>query len=110
MYTALLAHLLIGPLMLILGYVYYRFPPKKINHLYGYRTPRSMRSLGAWDCGNQYSAKALLVVSGLTCLAQIIFYTLIGGESSILWSASFLVVGLVGVIPLTEIHLKKNGF
>jgi uncharacterized membrane protein len=106
----LIAHLSLGPLLLILGFVFKRFPPKKINYWYGYRTPRSMRSQEAWDCANLYSINALMIVAGLTCLLQLITYTLMEAKASILWSANSMVVGLIGVILLTEFHLKKRGF
>jgi uncharacterized membrane protein len=110
MNTLLLAHLSVGPFLLILSFLYKRFPPKKINHLYGYRTPRSMRSQEAWDCANQYSASALMIVSAITCLTQLIAHILIGDAKSILWAAGFLIVGLLVTIPLTEMYLKKRGF
>ncbi len=107
----LTVHFLLGPLMLVLSFIYKRFPPKKINYIYGYRTPRSMRSIEAWHCANQYCSSAFIIISALTCLVQVILYSLMGGgEGPVLWSSGFLVVGLTAVIPLTEIHLKKNGF
>ncbi len=108
--SPLVIHLMLGPLMLGLAFIYQRFPPKKINHLYGYRTPRSMRSQEAWDCANQFCIKAFFIVSGLTCMAQVVTYLLMASEQAILWSSGVLVVGLIAVIPLTELHLKKKGF
>ena len=56
----------INPLTLILiltGFIFYvagliqaKYPPKKINHFYGYRTSTSMRSQEIWDFSQQYSA------------------------------------------------------
>jgi uncharacterized membrane protein len=103
-------HLMLGPMMLVLAFLFKRFPPKKINHWYGYRTPRSMRSQQAWDYANQYCANAILVVSGLTCLVQLITASLMDFKTAISWSAIFLCVALTAVIPLTEIQLKKKGF
>lgn len=103
-------HLLLGPMMLVLAFWFKRFPPKKINYLYGYRTPKSMRSQEAWDFANRYSANAMVVVSGLTCLFQVIAVSLLEFKTSIIWSAVFLSVALVVVIPITEVQLKKNGF
>jgi len=101
---------MLGPMMLVLAFLFKRFPPKKINHWYGYRTPRSMRSQQAWDYANQYSANALLVVSALTCLVQVIIASLVDFKTAIYWSAIFLSVALVAVIPLTEVQLKKRGY
>ncbi|MBX2955616.1 MAG: SdpI family protein [Cyclobacteriaceae bacterium] len=103
-------HLMLGPLMVVLSYIFKRFPPKKINPVYGYRTPRSMRSQEAWDCANLYCTHAFLIVSLLTCVVQLVTYSLMPLAQSITWSSGFLVVGLIAVIPLTEIHLKKKGF
>ncbi len=47
-------HLIIGPLMLVLALLFRKFPPKKINDLYGYRTARSMKSEEAWAYANSY--------------------------------------------------------
>lgn len=96
--------------MLVLAFLFKRFPPKKINHWYGYRTPRSMRSNEAWDCANTYSANAIVIVSGLTCVVQIITFSLMDFKTSIITSAIFLSIALVAVIPLTELELKKRGF
>ena len=30
--------------MLIIYFIYFKYPPKKINYLYGYRTRRSMQN------------------------------------------------------------------
>ncbi|MBX2944711.1 MAG: SdpI family protein [Cyclobacteriaceae bacterium] len=103
-------HLMLGPLMVVLSYIFKRFPPKKINHIYGYRTPRSMRSQEAWDCANLYCPHVFLIVSILTCVVQLVTYSLMPAAQSIMWSSGFLVVGLIAVIPLTEVHLKKKGF
>lgn len=106
----LYAHLLLGPLMLVLSFIFKKFPPRKINSFYGYRTPRSMRSQEAWDCANLFSANAFIIFAASICLVQVIFYALMEAKDSITWSAGYLVVGLIGIIPITEIHLKGRGF
>lgn len=103
-------HIMLGPLMVVLSFIFKRFTPKKINPIYGYRTPRSMRSQEAWDCANRYCTHAFFIVSALTCVVQVITYSLMPSAQAIMWSSGFLVVGLIAVIPLTEMHLKKKGF
>ncbi|WDF55971.1 SdpI family protein [Mucilaginibacter sp. KACC 22063] len=56
---------LIGLIMIAIGCVQKKFPPKSINSLYGYRTALSMQNQQNWDEGNLYSAN-LLVKIGLT--------------------------------------------
>ncbi len=60
---------LINPLTLILGvtglifyvagYIQFKYPPKKINHFYGYRTKTSMRSQEVWNFSQTLSAKKI---------------------------------------------------
>lgn len=106
----LVIHLMLGPFILLIGYLFKRFPPRKINSWYGYRTPRSMRSQQAWDEGNRYSANAFMVVALLTCLFQVIAYSLLSPHTAITYSAFGMAAALVGIIPVTELHLRNKGF
>jgi hypothetical protein len=69
-----------------------------------------MKTQEAWDCANQYSANALVIVAILTCLAQTIAYLIIRDDQSILWASGVLLIGIIAIIPLTEMHLKSKGF
>lgn len=51
-----------GLIFVIAGFIQHRFPPKKINHLYGYRTSASMKSQESWDFAQQYSAKKMIEI------------------------------------------------
>lgn len=106
----LLFNLMMGPLILVLAVVFKRFPPKKINSIYGYRTPRSMKSQEVWDCANRYSSNALIVIAVLICFVQVVLWSLMSFNNAIICTSVVLVVGVVAVIPLTEVHLKKKGF
>lgn len=103
-------HLMLGPLMLIIALITRYFPPKEINHIYGYRTARSMKSREAWEQGNQYATNALLMASVVTCLFQVVTYALMPWGDAILASGIFLAVAVVLVIPFTERYLKRKGF
>jgi uncharacterized membrane protein len=54
-------------ILLVVGVVFWTYPPKKINGLYGYRTTRSRKSQEAWDFAQRYSAK-LLTIFGFAAL------------------------------------------
>ena len=41
--------LLIPIIMLVVGWFFCRRPPRRINHLCGYRTARSMKTQATWD-------------------------------------------------------------
>ena len=63
--------LLMGAVFTLAGGIQYRFPPKKINHFYGYRTPASKRSQAAWDFAQIYSARLMLRLGlGLLCFGM----------------------------------------
>ena len=49
-----------GIIFMITGFVMFKFPPKNINMLYGYRTTRSMKNQEQWDFSQKYSAKLLI--------------------------------------------------
>ena len=36
-------------LLFLLSIIFWKFPPKKINHFYGYRTPKAMQNLEIWN-------------------------------------------------------------
>ena len=49
-----------GLIFVIAGFVMLKFPPKKINGLYGYRTKSSMKNQERWDFAQNYSAKEMM--------------------------------------------------
>ncbi len=49
-----------GPVYILAGILMWRYPPKKINGWYGYRTPRSMRSKEAWKFAQRYAAREMV--------------------------------------------------
>ena len=54
MWIAMALVLLLVPVMMVgIGVLFQKKPPKKINSVYGYRTKRSMASQAAWDFAHQ---------------------------------------------------------
>ncbi|MFC1562738.1 SdpI family protein [candidate division KSB1 bacterium] len=49
-----------APIFIIAGLIGQKFPPKKINGLYGYRTSNSMKSQERWDFAQRYSAREMI--------------------------------------------------
>ena len=46
---------LVGTIYILAALISHFFPPKKINHLYGYRTVNSMKNQEQWDFAQKYS-------------------------------------------------------
>ena len=53
------------------GLILYFFPPKKINSIYGYRTPRSMKNQSNWDFAQKLGGKFMLIFGFIIFLIQI---------------------------------------
>lgn len=51
------SNLLLPVLMIVIGKVFIKNPPKQINGIYGYRTRRSMKNQAAWDFAHLYCGK-----------------------------------------------------
>lgn len=62
--TLFVMPLLVGVVFLITGFIMLKFPPKKINILYGYRTSSSMKLQKRWDFAQIHSSK-LMIYYGL---------------------------------------------
>ena len=104
----IIAHISCGPLMSFLFFLIYKYPPKKINTLYGYRTNRSMKNKEIWDFANTYSAKFLLNFSLLTCIIQIIFIYKDPHSETLLLISWLIFVLFAGFgIWRTELELNK---
>ena len=98
---------LIGPLMLVISLIFFYFPPKKINLIYGHRTSMSMKNQDTWQEANKRSTHMIILVSALTCILQltgIVFN--INQETTILYATIFLVAGLIIGVIVIEKKLK----
>ncbi len=108
---------LIGIIFLITGFIGIKFPPKKINQLYGYRSPSSMKNQQTWDEANRFSNRylvrlgSILMVIGL--LAAFIFNAAIvpikleGLLRPVLLIGTAIASAVI-LIVATERHLKKT--
>ena len=102
--------ILIVPLMLIIvGFVMYKRPPKKINWIIGYRTRKSMRDKKKWKKANQYCGKLWIIIGFLTtiisCLLLMLDYFKILGLSETIITSTLL----IQLIPLIlSIFIVEN--
>ncbi|TMM30578.1 SdpI family protein [Polaribacter aestuariivivens] len=94
-------------LLFLLSIIFWKFPPKKINAIYGYRTPKAMQNQQIWDFANNVFNKNLLIYSGISFLAGLVFANFATKELS--WQPMVLVLLsiLVSIIK-TERALSDN--
>ena len=104
-------------IFLVVGVVFWMYPPKKINEFYGYRTTRSRKSQEAWDFAQRYSAK-LMTILGLAALivaaaAHLFRNSLcVNSDHLMLYdngiTAVLVVMLVLPIIVLTELELRKR--
>ena len=93
---------------IITGLVVLRYPPKKINDFYGYRTSRSKKSQAHWDYAQKESSK-YIIQSGYYCLLTCALFILFETGKAGIWIAIILTTlyPFISVIQ-TEKALKKK--
>ncbi len=101
---------IMGVGFLALGVFLMKFPPKRINGLYGYRTSRSMQNHEAWFYSQRYSAK-IMVILGIIYLILGLVSLFIPKLDDILSAVISIVIVLSGVFVMfykTERELAKK--
>ena len=101
-------HLLIGPLIIIISYIFANYPLKKINNLYGYKKKRSMRKQDYWYFTNRHSICLMRKISLLTCLIQMIGVILLDKGLALQTASIVLITTLIYSFYLTEEALKNT--
>lgn len=92
-------------LMLFIAWLLKKYPPKKINHLYGYRTKRSMKSQFTWDSANKYSALIFFKICLYSFLIPVALYFLYP-QLNVLITIVTNTLLLFYMLYATEKHLK----
>lgn len=108
-------NIIILPLLFILfGLFLFKFQPKTINWMYGYRTFRSMKSQEAWDFANRYSAKLLLYTGFKVLVISVIFIGFYNGDVEAIEDLQDIIIPLQlvtligGTIIPTEVQLRRR--
>lgn len=94
---------LLGVVFLIGAQITLRYPPKKINSLYGYRTKNSMKSQQHWDFAQRYSSIKMNALGLVYLLMGGLFYFL--NYESV---AVGLLIGITTVPPLVLLLQTEN--
>ena len=98
---------IVGFVFAVAAFITLKFPPKKINSIYGYRTSRSMKSQENWDLAQRFSSQ-LMLKQGLILfvLAFILAILPIPMEIATLISLLLLVTSVINLFVQTEKRLK----
>lgn len=77
-------------LLFLVSIIFWKFPPKKINSIYGYRTPKAMQNQKIWNFANTVFNKNLLIYAGISFIAGLVFANFATKELS--WQPMVLVL------------------
>ncbi len=103
-----------GLIFVVTGFVMLKFPPKKINYFYGYRTANSMKNQARWDFAQTYSAKEMIKygwVLLLISLVGIIFQPEKGAETLIGTGVMIFIFMVIVIALIMKVEKEiKNKF
>ncbi len=94
-------------LLFLISIIFWKFPPKTINHIYGYKTPKAMQNQKIWDFANAVFNKNLLIYAGISFLAGLFFANFTNAELT--WQPMVLVfLSVIVSVVKTERALTDN--
>ncbi len=98
-----------GILFIITGFITYKFPPKNINSLYGYRTSNSMENQEKWNFAQKFASKEMMKLGLLlatNCLLSLI--TKFDGFTNMLIGLCLLILIVILLFFRVESAIKNN--
>lgn len=94
-------------LLFLLSIIFYFFPAKKINQLYGYRTHKASQNQKIWEFANAVFNKNLLIYAAISLVATFGLY--FATQKELTWQPMlFILLTIVVSIVKTENALKAN--
>lgn len=98
----------VNGLLFLMSLIFYFFPPKKINSLYGYRTHRTMSNQEIWDFANTVFNKNLLIYAALSFVVAMIMAFINPTLMTSWFPMGFLFFTLIICIISTEKTLNEH--
>lgn len=96
----------INGLLFLFSVIFYFFPPKKINFIYGYRTNKTMKNDTIWKFANTYFTKQFLIYAAISFAAALILASILKRVS---WQPmAIMLFSLGAAIIKTEQEINKN--
>ncbi|MDD3004329.1 SdpI family protein [Flavobacterium sp.] len=101
--------LLCGIIFCIVAVIFFKNPPQKINHFYGYRTSTSMKNQEVWDFSQRFSSQKMLE-SGiqLIIISFLPIFFKIDEVVNIIIALLLCLGTCIYIIVATEKAIKKN--
>ncbi|WP_086478465.1 MULTISPECIES: SdpI family protein [Arenibacter] len=94
---------------ILIGWISLKYPPKKINNWYGYRTSSSKKSQERWDFAQHYSSKEMIRMGFLLILISFLGFFM--APSIVEGFAGILIILILTMILLYRVERAiKNKF
>jgi|SRR5690606_7511321 len=98
-----------GLISIVAGFIMLKFPPKKINSLYGYRTSSSMKSQERWNFAQIYSSKEMIKLGFLISLCGLIGLIYYPNEkTATILGLSLMILTIIVLLIRVELAIKKK--
>ena len=113
-WSMLVCNLLMPVIMIVIGIIMMKSPPKKINHFVGYRTSRSMDNQESWNFANKHSGKLMIIYGAIAIIPSVVimlpFYGSDDDTVGIISTVIMVFQLILIIIPviLTERILKRK--
>jgi uncharacterized membrane protein len=107
--NTLFISLLVGVIYMVTAVITLKFPPKKINDFYGYRTAASKKNQEVWDFSQRYSGiKMFQIGLFLTIISFANIFLKLNEGVALGIGLSLLVATCIYLFFTTEKAIKKN--
>ncbi len=99
----------VGLIFILAGVIMLKFPPKKINSLYGYRTTNSMKNQDRWKFAQNYSSKEMIKLGLILMSTTIIgFITNFDNLTNMFIGLGLMILTVILLIIRVENAIKKK--
>jgi len=107
--TLFLIPLLVEVIFILVALIIQKFPPKKINWLYGYRSKSSMKTKECWNFAQRYSSKLLMYCGlGLAIFSTFGLLYKVSDRRRVVISIILIVIAVIILFYKTEKAIKQN--
>ena len=100
--------------MIGFGLFFYLAGPKKINFVFGYRSPMSMKNLNTWKFGNIYAGRCMWSTGAVLLVGSLVtLFVVMNSSETVIRNAGIVIiiahaVMIFGSVISTEIALRKR--
>jgi len=110
----LIVVLIMAATMIGFGLYFFLAGPNKINYIFGYRTPMSMKNLDTWRFGNIYAGRCMWITGAILLVGSLAtLFAIMGSDETTVRTVGIIIiiahaVMIFGSIISTEIALRRN--